>query len=205
MEFGVWLSLIGLFFAGGLTPGPAVMLTVSAALRYGTRLALIAALGVSAANLIWIALAASGAATLADAFPRVLQGLKLVGLVFIGWLAWRMATSDPSRPRVSADDAPARAGLFAGGVGLQLANPNALIFFGLLLPAYISPEGSVVAQALIIMATVTATEMLGLTVYAVGADAMMTRFANPVFARRFNIIAATAMFGAAAFAVVTTF
>ena len=32
MEFGVWLAMIGLFLAGGLTPGPAVMLVVSSSL-----------------------------------------------------------------------------------------------------------------------------------------------------------------------------
>ena len=52
MEFTVWLALIGLFFAGGLTPGPAVMLVVSSSLRFGFRPALLPAIGVSTANLV---------------------------------------------------------------------------------------------------------------------------------------------------------
>ena len=47
MEFGVWLAMIGLFLAGGLTPGPAVMLVVSSSLRYGFRPARLPAIGVS--------------------------------------------------------------------------------------------------------------------------------------------------------------
>lgn len=204
MEIGVWLALIGLFFAGGLTPGPAVMLVMSSALRYGFRPALLPAVGISAANLVWITLAASGAATLAARFPTLLLALKLAGLGFIGWLAWSLATRTPDRVDASADAAPARGKLFAYGFGLQLSNPNALVFFGLLLPAYIDPARAVIPQALIIMATVTATEMFGLSAYAAAADAMNRRFANAAFVRRFNLLAATAMFATAAFAVWAT-
>ncbi|HAQ76902.1 MAG TPA: LysE family translocator, partial [Hyphomonas sp.] len=50
MDLSVWLALMALFFAGGLTPGPAVMMVMSASLRYGAPTALVPAAGVSAAN-----------------------------------------------------------------------------------------------------------------------------------------------------------
>ena len=65
MDLSVWLALMALFLAGGLTPGPAVMMVMSASLRYGAPTALIPALGVSAANLVWITLAATGIAATA--------------------------------------------------------------------------------------------------------------------------------------------
>ena len=43
MELSVWFALVGLFLAGGLTPGPAVMLVVSSSLRYGFRPAMLPA------------------------------------------------------------------------------------------------------------------------------------------------------------------
>ena len=51
MDISVWIALLALFFAGGLTPGPAVMMVMSTSLRYGTATALVPALGISAANL----------------------------------------------------------------------------------------------------------------------------------------------------------
>jgi homoserine/homoserine lactone efflux protein len=54
------------------------------------------------------------------------------------------------------------------------------------------------------MATVTVTEMFGLTVYAVLADAMARRFTDPRFARNFNICAATLMVASAIYAVWST-
>ena len=74
MDISVWLALLALFFAGGLTPGPAVMMLMSASLRYGAPTALIPAAGVSVANLVWISLAATGIATFAAQAPLVLMG-----------------------------------------------------------------------------------------------------------------------------------
>ena len=204
MDISVWLALLALFFSGGLTPGPAVMLVMSTSLRYGARTALVPAVGISAANLVWISLAATGLATFAATLPTLLIGLKVVGVVFVGWLAWGMATQDTANPKASAQHAPPRSTLFGRGVGLQLLNPNALVVFGLLVPGYFDASRPVLAQALIIMATLTFTEMFGLTVYAFAADAMNKWFQNPVFTRRFNRAAAALMLISVVFAAVMT-
>jgi threonine/homoserine/homoserine lactone efflux protein len=204
MDIAVWLALVGMFFAGGLTPGPAVMLVMSSSLRYGLKPALLPAIGISTANVVWILLAASGTAALATAFPMVFLGLKIAGLCFIAWLAWSLATADPNQKRASANKAPPRAHLFAKGVGLQLANPNALVFFGLLLPQFIDGDRSLSQQIALILATITVTEMLGLTVYAWLADTMNQRFQSESFSRRFNRLAAALMLGSAIIAVWAT-
>lgn len=204
MDISVWLALLALFFFGGLTPGPAVMLVMSSSLRYGPAPAMIPAVGISAANLVWITLAATGLATFAATIPALLIGVKIIGLCFIAWLAWTTATSDATAPKASASFAPPRSALFMRGIGLQLLNPNALVFFGLLLPGYFDASRPILQQALVIMATVTATEMLGLTVYALLAGAMQRRFASPNFVSGFNRIAALAMFGSALFATIMT-
>ena len=204
MDLSVWLALMALFFAGGLTPGPAVMMVMSTSMRYGAVTALIPSLGVSAANLLWIALAATGLAAFAAQLPEILILLKIAGIGFIAWLAWGMVTADPHQPAARAEQAPARHHLFGQGVGLQLLNPNALVFFGLLLPSYFDTSRPVVTQALIIMATITITELVGLTIYAWLADAMNRRFQSPTFVKWFNRGAALVMLSAAIFAAVLT-
>jgi homoserine/homoserine lactone efflux protein len=59
-------------------------------------------------------------------------------------------------------------------------------------------------QALIIMASVTATEWLGLTLYAAGADALARRFRSRGFAVGFFRIAALAMVASAVVGVYAT-
>jgi threonine/homoserine/homoserine lactone efflux protein len=89
-------------------------------------------------------------------------------------------------------------------VALQLANPNALVYFGVLLPAYLDPQTSLVVQCAVIMLTVTATELTGLVTYALAARWLARRFTSPAFATAFNRSAASVMAASAVFAVYAT-
>jgi threonine/homoserine/homoserine lactone efflux protein len=202
MDLAVWFALLTLFLAGGLTPGPAVMLVTTSSMRYGFWPAMLPALGICAANLLWVALAAAGASAFGRAFPAGFAALKLVGLVYIAWLAYRMAFS--GAVDLTRREPPPRARLFGRGVGLQIANPNAMVYFGGLLPAYIDAGRSLLVQGGVIMATITTTELIGLLIYAAAANELARRFASTAFALWFCRGAALAMAGSAAFAVYAT-
>lgn len=202
MDFRVWLALVTLFLAGGLTPGPAVMLVTTSSMRYGFRPAMMPALGICVANLIWVTLAVSGVAALAPELPNAFLTLKLAGIGYILWLAWRMARAAPID--LAACEPPPRKQLFGHGVGLQLANPNALVYFGGLLPAYVDAQRSMLAQSVLIATTITTTELCGLVLYAAAADRLARRFASRTFALWFCRCAALAMATSAVFAVYAT-
>jgi len=202
MEFWVWVNFTLLFIAGGLTPGPAVMLVTTASIRYGFWPSVTPALGICGANLVWIALAAAGVALIARAFPEAFLAFKVAGIAFIVFLAWKTAFGPPVD--LLRREPPPKARLFAHGLGLQLANPNALVYFGGLLPTYFNPDRDLLPQVMISMATVTVCEMFGLMVYAAGADALARRFQSQAFATGFFRIAALAMVVSAAFAVYLT-
>ncbi len=202
MEFGVWFAFFALFLAGGLTPGPAVMLVTTSSIRYGFWPSMAPAVGICVGNIVWVTLAASGASALAHAFPQAFMVLRVAGIAFILWLAWRTAFGAPVD--LLRREPPPRARLFAHGVGLQIANPNALVYFGGLMPAYLDPGKDLATQVIIVMITVTLTEMGGLAVYALGADALARRFQSAAFATGFFRIAALAMAASASFAVYAT-
>ncbi|MAI91003.1 LysE family translocator [Ponticaulis sp.] len=217
MQIELWLSLVILFAAGGLTPGPAVMLVIASSLRNGACMALIAGLGICAANVVWISLAAAGAGTLASQFPTAFFILKLIGLGFVLWLAFSMAVQPVSThfeedvaevlsgPRRQIGQLKRAGGLFLKGFGLQLANPNALVFFGGLLPAFFDVSSPIVVQVVVMIITVTATELFGLTVYAFAAQLLSHKFSEPRFARIFYVCAALLMVGSVAWALITQY
>jgi threonine/homoserine/homoserine lactone efflux protein len=178
------------------------MLVTTSSIRYGFGPAMIPAAGVCLANLVWIVLAISGAVALARSFPPAFVALKIVGIAFILFLAWRTAFG--ARVDLLRREPPPRARLLATGIGLQLLNPNALVYFGLAMPGFIDADRDLAVQAAILMVTVTACEMFGLAVYAWGADALARRFQNPAFTRWFFRIAALTMAGSAVFAVFAT-
>lgn len=202
MELATWVALVSLFLAGGLTPGPAVMLVVTCSMRYGFARSLIAGLGICAANLVWISLAVGGASALSRLFPIAFAAIKLGGLAFIIFLAVRLMRGGAID--LARSEAPPRSRLFGSGLGLQLANPNALVYFGGMLPAYIDPSRPALTQALIIGASVTITELFGLAIYAASADALAKRFTSRGFAVGFFRIAALSMVASAAIGVYTT-
>lgn len=205
MALSEWIPLVILFMAGGLTPGPAVLLIIAASLRYGFSMALVAALGICMANLIWLTLAATGAGLILQQFPMVFMAVKVIGVVFVSWIAWQIATQpvdtefEESISEVFGKNAKARprfgriAALFFRGIGLQLANPNALVYFGALLPAFFVKDEPIMSQVLTMAVTVTATELIGLTVYAGAARMMSSAFSDPKFARIFYVSASILM------------
>lgn len=203
MSWDVWIALIGLFGVGGLMPGPAVMYVVTSAFRYGFRPAVTAAFGIAAANIVWLLLAAFGAAALAASFPAVFLGLKILGMFVILYLAGQ-AIFGPLPSLSGGPEAIPKARLFSRAVALQLTSPMPLIWFGLLLPTYFDPQGSFTLQILIMLITVTLTELLGLSLYAYGAQTIRQWLSHPKYARLFGVFIGLIMVASGVLAMTST-
>lgn len=188
MSLEIWISLVILFGVGGLTPGPAVGLVLASAFRYGFKPALLAALGIASANVIWLLLAATGAATLLEQVPSALMALKIIGLVVILYLAYSVIFGPLPDANKSANDAPPKSKLFGRAVILQLSSPMPLVYFGLLLPTFFTANTPLVPQLSIMLITVTITELVGLSIYAYGAGKIRDWLSNPRLAKGFNIL-----------------
>lgn len=203
MSLDLWLALVALFFVGGLTPGPAVMLVLASSFRYGFRPAMLPAFGVASANVIWLLLAASGAAALAVQFPRAFIGLKVIGLLVILYLALTTMFGSIS-DTATAKDAPPRAKLYTKGLALQLSSPMPLVYFGLLLPNYFDLDKPVAPQFWIMLVTVTITELVGLAAYAYGAEHIRRWLTQERAARAFNIMIGIVMIASGVWAIWST-
>lgn len=204
MDVATWIALIGVFLAGGLSPGPSMMLVMTASLRHGFATAMIGAVGVSTANLFWILLAASGTAALASQFPTAFFVVKLLGLAFVGWIAWNLAFKSSPIDQVKSTSSRQHLRLFVKGLGIHIANPQVLVFFGAILPQFIDTSKSVLDQVILIMVTITITEMSGLGFYVLSAEAMSKKFRSKRFVEIFNRCAAVVMLISAGFAVYAT-
>ncbi|MGB0907850.1 MAG: LysE family translocator [Maricaulaceae bacterium] len=204
MSFDLWIALVALFGVGGLTPGPAVMLVLASSFRYGFKPAMLPALGIAAANVFWLLLAASGAASLAALYPKGFLALKIAGLLVIFYLA--ITTIFGALPNLDDNEteAPQRGKLFIRGFALQISSPLPLVFFGLLLPAYFVTSQPMAPQLLIMFITVTVTELWGLAVYAYGAQSIRRYLRSPKAARVFNIIIGVVMMASGLWAILST-
>ncbi len=203
MELDVWIALVALFGVGGLTPGPAVMLVLASSFRYGFRPAMLPALGVASANVIWLILAATGVSAILTGSPSVFSVLKIVGFLVILYLGLSTIFGPTPDLSDSEKNAPLKGRLFSKGVGLQLSSPMPLVFFGALLPAFFNTSQPIIPQFTIMLVTITATELIGLAVYAYSGGAIRRFLSDPRQARMFNIAVGLVMIGAGAWAILS--
>jgi homoserine/homoserine lactone efflux protein len=166
MTLETWLLYIAACLAATLTPGPAVLATMSVGLRSGALSATWTAAGVATANIIWIALSVAGLSAVMATSTTLFLALKWAGAAYLIYLGLRLILRRSNAAEaVAASRSPSLRAAFTRGFVVQITNPKAVIFFGALFPQFITPGHVSLAQYLILTVTLFAIEWLVLTGY----------------------------------------
>lgn len=197
------MNTLALFFVVSLmstaTPGPAVLYVSSHGVSGGLRSAIASSLGILAADGVYILLSITGLTTILVTSYELFNIIRWIGAVYLVYLGVRYIRAGLVRtaPAARNDRAPAVSGrAFLGGFALHAANPKALLYFGSLVPQFVSPHQPVIPQlgALTVIHLLTASSVL-LAYSAVSAR--FRRVAVGGAARRiFNTATGTVMLGA---------
>ena len=152
MSLETWLLFSSAALIVILIPGPLSLLMVSNSLNYGLRRSLPAFLGGVSASICLLSASALGLGALLLASERLFGLLKIVGALYLFYLAWQswQASRQAARP-ASAEEQPVNPGfrlLFWKAFGLGASNPKDILFFAAFLPQFISPNGNPFAQTL---------------------------------------------------------
>ena len=122
-----------------LTPGPDMTLFLGRALTQGRLAGMAAMLGASTGIVIHTLLAAFGISALIQASPNGFFILKLVGALYLLWLAFQ-AIREGSAFTLEGK-ATKQTSLFNNwltGIGINLLNPKIILFFITFLPQFVS-------------------------------------------------------------------
>lgn len=124
-----------------LAPGPDMTLFVSRTLSQGRRAGIVSFLGAITGVLVHTLFAALGLSALLAASATAFSVLKIVGALYLLWLAID-AILNGSALDVSENHAnPQRLGrIFLTGVGINLLNPKIVLFFVTFLPQFVSAD-----------------------------------------------------------------
>ncbi|QVN21280.1 LysE family translocator [Burkholderia pyrrocinia] len=119
------------------TPGPSVAALVARVLTNGVRdvLPFLAAMWLGEA--LWLTLAVAGLSAFARTFETGLIVLKLLGVAYLLFLAWKMWTAPTG---TGADDLPrgqSPSRMFVAGLLVTLGNPKIMVFYLALLPTIV--------------------------------------------------------------------
>jgi threonine/homoserine/homoserine lactone efflux protein len=121
-----------------ITPGPDMALQLSRAINYGRAHGLAAMFGAMAGIMVHTTLVALGISVLIIAAPPLFLALKIVGAVYLLWLAWQAITQGGGlRIADAAKRPPTIWQSFATGLGINLLNPKVVLFFVTFLPQFV--------------------------------------------------------------------
>ncbi|MDF1600593.1 LysE family translocator [Mesorhizobium sp. YIM 152430] len=123
-----------------ITPGPDMTLFVGRALSEGRSAGFACMIGAMTGIVIHTALVALGLSALIVASPQAFFVLKLVGALYLVWLAYQ-AIRHGSAFSPDMGEVRARRSFFANwatGLGINLLNPKIILFFMTFLPQFVS-------------------------------------------------------------------
>lgn len=120
------------------TPGTGVLYTLAAGLSRGSRASVIAAFGCTLGIIPHLAAAVMGVAALLHASALAFQTLKILGVIYLLYMAWN-TWREQGALKVEPDVDPKSAReVIASAVLVNILNPKLSIFFLAFLPQFVS-------------------------------------------------------------------
>lgn len=122
-----------------ITPGPDMSLWLARTITGGRRAGIAAMLGTALGCTVHSCLAAAGISVLISASPIAFNTMKIVGGLYLLWLAWGMIRHGTTFALdMSGPKAPRLLPTFMTGLAVNLSNPKVVIFFITFLPGFVS-------------------------------------------------------------------
>ena len=192
------LIFIPACFALNMAPGPNNLLSMANAKRYGFRAACYAGIGRLIAFMGMISLAATGLATILYTSEKLFLIIKIVGGLYLIWLAFQLWTADPSDSGSEALGEKSLFQLTRQEFFMAAGNPKAILIFTAFLPQFVDPAGSVGFQFSILGGLFLLLEWVAIAGYAYFGKALRHWFSRPPMRRLFNRVCA-GLLGSAGF------
>lgn len=159
-------------------PGPAVVLVMQTAMRRGAGKALTVALGVFAADIIWVGAAVAGVTALLVASGPAFTVLRLLGAAYLIYLGVRLLLARrASSPAVDAASDGSAGHAFRQGFICDLSNPKTVLVFTSVIPQFIPADaGTLMPLALgLTFAVLGLGSLVGYALAFAGARTLVER------------------------------
>ncbi|MBR1761422.1 MAG: LysE family translocator [Schwartzia sp.] len=141
-----------------LAPGPDIMYLLAKSIADGARSGVALAGGLASGVLFHTALVILGVAALLQSSPSALAALKLLGALYLLYLA-RGAFRDRSELRPErAGGAESRASLYRRGVMMNVLNPKVLLFFLTFFPQFLPTDAETVGWRIALLGLLFAAQ-----------------------------------------------
>ena len=130
MTLAAFLTVALLHLMAAISPGPAVLMSARTGVTEGLRTGAFLAMGIGVGGVVWASTALFGLNLLFQAAPIVLWSLKIIGGLYLIYMAWGLWRSADQPLDMTASTTPRRPlSAFRLGLVTQLANPKPAVLF----------------------------------------------------------------------------
>lgn len=184
------LALVAFCFVSSITPGPNNMMLLASGANFGFRRTVPHLMGVCFGFAAMVLAVGMGLGSLFAAYPALYDVLRVVAIVYMLWLAWRIATASG----LGESGGAARPMSFLEAVAFQWINPKAWAMALGATAAFVTPE-AFVAGVVIVTVVFAAINLPCIASWA-GFGVVLRRFLDRPWAlRAFNVTMAVLLIG----------
>lgn len=184
MTYDLLIALVLFAFVSSATPGPNNLMLMASGANYGFARSIPHMLGISIGFGVMIVAVGAGLVQIFDRFPVSYTILKLVSVLYMTWLAWKIATAAPLEKR--SGGAPMT---FLQAAAFQWVNPKAWAMALTALSVY-AADATFVAFGLVAL-VFAVVNLPAITLWTVLGQQMARILTNPTRLLVFNWSMAT--------------
>ena len=137
MTLAALIAYSGALFIAAAIPGPGVTALVARALGSGFRETFFMGLGIVLGDMIYLTAVVLGLALIAQTFTTVFFVVKFAGVLYLGYIAWKLWTAGLLPEDIKAKPSTSAAMSFLSGLLVTLGNPKTMLFYVALVPTLI--------------------------------------------------------------------
>ena len=187
MTFATWITFFLACWAISLSPGPGAIAAMSAGLNQGFRRGYFMVFGLVLGIWTLLGIVVAGLGAIIAASNTAFTVLKFLGAAYLVWIGisqWRAS----DKPLVAATEAPilTRKQLIMRGWAINATNPKGVVFMAAVVPNFIDLSHPLIPQYLIIMASLSATDLVVMAGYVALASRMLRALNEPHHVRLMN-------------------
>ena len=190
MTYEILLGLTVFALVSSITPGPNNLMLMASGANFGFRRTIPHMLGVGLGFTFMVLLVGVGLVQVFDAFPVSYQILKVISVVYLLYLAWKIGTATPPEENPEASGTPFT---FIQAALFQWVNPKAWTMALTAISVY-SPSQSLVAMAFV-AGVFGAINLPCVSLWTTLGQQMQRVLTNPARLRAFNVAMAVLLVG----------
>lgn len=189
MEF--YLSILIFAISSTVTPGPNNIMILTSGLNYGVKNSIPHLLGISFGFPVMIIVIGFGFSIIFEKYPLFNEVIKILGVVYLLYLAWLIASSSP----VSLEGKKSKPLNFFQAALFQWVNPKAWVVATGAVSAYTSVSSDIFAQVIFIALAFLIVAIPSLSVWLIFGVGIKQYLKSPRHQKIFNLSMALLLIG----------